>query len=169
MRLDADGKVLKRHEHEHDVDHSDLKCVRFTHKQPDKRKDLELTDDTVAKRAKLFDTPPSISSSHEVAPNLPDSHGGIEDPETRESGIKKSRVDADMETSAIEALTNANLEVDRASDTANKTLHPLESEAATNAAELNNTRDNRVYTEVYESEAHAKIFQTSETKATQCS
>ena len=80
-----------------------------------------------------------------------------------------------MAINAIEALTNAKLEVDRALATANKTLHrlleetPLESEADTKAAELNNIRDKRVYTEVYESEAHAKITQTSETKATQCS
>ena len=38
-----------------------------------KSTDLELTDDTEAKRAKLFDTPSSSSSSHEVAPNLHDS------------------------------------------------------------------------------------------------
>ena len=106
----------------------------------------------MAKRAKkLFDTPPSSSSSHEVAPNLPDSHGGIEDPETRESGIKESCVGADTEISAIEALTNAKLEVDRALATANKTLHrfleeiTLESEAATNAAELNNSRDKSLH------------------------
>ena len=163
MRLDADGKVLKRHEHEHDVDHRDLKCVRFTHKQPDKRADLELTDDSVAKRAKIC-----LTHHHPVLQatrlrNLPDSHGGIEDSESRESGIEKSCVDADTEISAIEALTNAKLEVDPALDTANKTLHrlleeiPLESDADTNAAELNNIRDERVYTEVYESEANAKI------------
>ena len=41
--------------------------------------------------------------------------------------MKKSRVDADMEISATEALTNAKLEVDRALalDKANKTLHRL--------------------------------------------
>ena len=61
------------------------------------------------------------SSSHEVAPNLHDSSGEIGDPETRESVMKKSRVDADMEISAFEALTNAMLEVDRALDKANKT------------------------------------------------
>ena len=33
----------------------------------DKRADMELTDDTVAKRVKLFDTPSSSSSSHEIA------------------------------------------------------------------------------------------------------
>ena len=69
-----------------------------------------------------------------------------------------------MEGSVIEALTNAKLEVDRALDTANKTLHrllediPLESEAVTKAAELNSIRDKRVYTDVYESEADAKII-----------
>ena len=53
--------------------------------------------------------------------------------------MKNSRVDADMEISAIEALTNANLEVDRALDKANKTLHrlleeiPLESESEADA------------------------------------
>ena len=96
---------------------------------------------------KLFDTPSSSSSSHEVAPNLHDSSGEVEDPETRESVMKKTRVDADMEISAIEALTNAKLEVHRALDKANKTLHrlleeiPLESEAVTKDAELNSTRD----------------------------
>ena len=88
----------------------------------------------------------------------------IGDLETRESVMKKSQVDADIEISAIEALTNAKLEVDRALDKANKTLHrlldeiPLQSEAATEAAELNSIRDKRVYTEVYENEADAKII-----------
>ena len=63
-----------------------------------------------------------------------------------------------MEISAVEALTNAKLEVDRALDKANKTLHRLLSEAVTKAAELNSVRDKRVYTEVYESEADAKII-----------
>ena len=46
-----------------------------------------------------------------------------------------------MEISAIEALTNAKVEVDRALDKANKTLHrlleeiPFESEAVTKVAE----------------------------------
>ena len=68
-----------------------------------------------------------------------------------------------MEINDIEALTNAKLEVDRALDKANKTLHrlleeiPLESEAVTEAGELNSIRDKRVYTEVY-SEADAKII-----------
>ena len=125
---------------------------------------MELTDDTVAKRAILFDTPPSSSSSHEIAPNLHDSPGEIGDPETPESVMKKSRVDADMEVSAIESLTNAKLEVDRALDKANKTLHrlleeiSLELEGVTRAAELNSIRDKRVYTEVYEKEADAKII-----------
>ena len=57
-----------------------------------------------------------------------------------------------MEISAIEALTNAKLEVDRALDKASKTLHrlleeiPLESEAVTEAEELNSIRDKRVST-----------------------
>ena len=59
VRFDADGKVLKRHEREGDVEHRDSKRVRFTHRRPDKRADMKLTDDTVAKRAKLFDTPSS--------------------------------------------------------------------------------------------------------------
>ena len=69
-----------------------------------------------------------------------------------------------MEGSVSEALTNAKLEVDRALDTANKTLHrlleeiPHESGAVTKAAELNSIRDKRVYTEVYESEADAQII-----------
>ena len=50
-------KVLKRHEHEDDTDNRDSKRVRFTHKQPDTRAELEMTDDTVAKRATLLDTP----------------------------------------------------------------------------------------------------------------
>ena len=39
----ADGKVLKRHEHEGGDEHRDSRRVRFTHKQPDKRADMELT------------------------------------------------------------------------------------------------------------------------------
>ena len=78
--------------------------------------------------------------------------------------MKKSRVDADMEISAVEALTHAKLEVDRAQDNANMVLHrlleeiPFESEAVTNAAELNSIRDKRVYTAVYEIDADAKII-----------
>ena len=140
MTFDADGKLLKRHEHEDNDDNRDSKRVRITHRQPDKRADLELTDDAVAKRAKLCDTPSSSPSSQEIAPKLHVSSGGVEDSETRESVMKKPRVDIDMETSAIETLTNAKMEVDRALDTVNKTLHrlleeiPLESEAVTKAA-----------------------------------
>ena len=76
-----------------------------THKQTDKRADMQLTDDTVAKRAKLFDTQSSSSSSQEPAPNVHDPSCEIEDPETRKSAMKKTRVDADMDISAIEALT----------------------------------------------------------------
>ena len=164
VKFDADGKVLKRHEHESDVEHRDAKRVRVTNKQTDKRADMELTDDTVAIRAKLFDTPSSSSSSHETAPTLHDSSGEVGDPETRESVMKNSRVDADTEISAIEALTNAKLEVDRALDKANKTSHllldevPLESEAVTKVTELNSIRDKRVYTEVNVNEADAKII-----------
>ena len=164
VKFDADGKVLKRHEHKGDDEHRDSKRVRFTHKQSDKRTDMELTEDTVAKRVKLSDTPSSSSSSHEIAPTLHDSSGEVEDLETRGSVMKKSRVGADLEISATEALTNAKLEVDRALDKANKTLHrlleefPLESEAVTKAAELDSIRDKRVYTEVYENEADAKII-----------
>ena len=50
--------------------------------------------------------------SHEVAPKLHDSSGEIGDLETRQSVMKKSRVDADMEISAIEALTIAKSEVE---------------------------------------------------------
>ena len=113
----------------------------------------ELTDDTAAKRSKLFDT----SSSKFSSPNLHDSSGGIGDPETRESA-------ADMEISVIEALTNVKFEVDRALGEENKTLHrlldeiPLESEAVTKAAELNSIRDKRVHSEVHENEADAKII-----------
>ena len=88
--------------------------------------------------------------------NLHDSSDGIKS-ELGESA-------ADMEISAIEKLTNAKLEVDRALDTANKTLHrlleesSLELEAVTTAAELNSIKDKRVYTEMYESEADAKII-----------
>ena len=65
--------------------------------------------------------------------------------------MKKSRVGADMEISSTEALRNAKLEVDRALDKANKTLHrlleenPLESDAVTKAAELKSIRDKRVH------------------------
>ena len=56
---------------------------------------------------------------------------------TRESVAKKARVGADMDVGAIDALTNAKLEVDRALSAADETLHrlrvevPLESEAVT--------------------------------------
>ena len=53
VKFDADGKVLKRHEHEDDDDHRDTKRVRFTHKQPVNRAELETTNDTVSKRAKV--------------------------------------------------------------------------------------------------------------------
>ena len=145
-------KVLKRHEHESDVEHRDSKRVQFTHKQPGKRADMELTDDTAAKRTKLFDTSSFSSSSHEIVPNLHDSSGEFGDPGTRESVTKKSRVGADMEISAIDALTHAKFEVDRALDKASKTLHrlleeiPLESEAVTKAEELNSIRDKRLST-----------------------
>ena len=115
-------------------------------------------------RAKLCNTPSTSSSSHELAPMLHDSSLVDESAETRESVIKKPRVDDDMEISAIEALTNAKLEVDRALDTANKTVRhfldecPHESEAVTKAVELNNIKDKRVYIEMYESEADAKII-----------
>ena len=99
-----------------------------------------------------------------IAPKLHVSSGGVEHSEMRESVTKKPRVDTAMEINAIETLTNAKLEVDRALDRANKTLHrlleeiPLESEAVTTAAELNSIRDKRVHTEVYENEADAKII-----------
>ena len=83
----------------------DSNRVGCTHKQFDKRVDLELTDGPSAKRVQLFDTLSSRSSSHEVVPNLHDSSGETEYFETRESAMKKSRVDPDMEISAIEALT----------------------------------------------------------------
>ena len=95
---------------------------------------------------------------------LHDSSGVDVTAETRESVMKKRRVDDDMEISAIETLTNAKLEADRALHTASKTLHrlldecPNESEAITKAAELNSIKDNRVYTVMYESEADAKII-----------
>ena len=62
-------RCLKRHEHEDNDDNRDPKRVRITHKQADKRADLELTGDAASKRAKLCDTPSSSSpSSHEIAP-----------------------------------------------------------------------------------------------------
>ena len=56
------------------------------------------------------------------------------------------------------------MEVGRALHTTNKTLHrlldecPHEFEAITKSAELNSIKDKRVYTEMYESEADAKIM-----------
>ena len=94
-------------------DNRDSKRVRLNHKRPDTRADLELTDDALAKPAKLCDTPSSSPSSHEIAPKLHVSFGGAEDSETRESVMTKPRVDIDMEISVIETLTNAKLEVDR--------------------------------------------------------
>ena len=69
------AKFLKRHEHEGDVEYRYPEIVRLTHKQLDTRADMELTDGTIAKRAKLFDTSSSSSSSHEIAPNLHDLSG----------------------------------------------------------------------------------------------
>ena len=46
---------------------TETRNVRFTHEQPDKRADMGLTDNTVANRAKLFDTSSSSSSSHELS------------------------------------------------------------------------------------------------------
>ena len=64
-----------------------------------------------------------------------------------------------MEISAIMALTNAKLEVDRALDKANKTLHRLLEEIPLESvAELNSIRDKPIYIEVYASEADAKII-----------
>ena len=87
-------------------------------------------------------------------------HEHEDDTDNRDS----KHVRADMEISSIEALTNTKLKVDRALDTANKTLHRLleeilfESEAVTKATELNSIKDKRVYTEMYESEAEARII-----------
>ena len=95
---------------------------------------------------------------------LHDSSGVEESAETRESVMKKRRVNDDMEISAIETLANAKLEADRALHTANKTLHrlldecPHEFEAITKDAELNSIKDKRVYTEMYKSEADGKII-----------
>ena len=78
--------------------------------------------------------------------------------------MKKRRVHDDLEISAIETLANAKLEVDRALHTSNKTLHrlldecPHEFEAITKAAEINSIKDKRVYTEMYECVADAKII-----------
>ena len=83
----------------------------------------------------MSDCESSTSSSYflqsEIAPNLHDSPGDVGDPVTRESATKKARFGAGMDVSAIEALTSAKLEVDRALDTANKTLHRLREENPT--------------------------------------
>ena len=99
FKFDADGKVL--------TTETQNACDSHTN-------NLKLTDDAVAKRAKLCDTPSSNSSGHEIAPKVHVSFGGVEDSETRERVVKKLRVDIDMEISAVETLTNAKLEVDRA-------------------------------------------------------
>ena len=83
VKFDADGKVVKSHEREGHDEQRDSQRERLTHKQPDERADMELTDDTVAKRAKMFDASSPKSSSHEIVPNLRNSSGEIEDPETR--------------------------------------------------------------------------------------
>ena len=64
------------------------RIISTHHKHPDKRADLEMTDDTDAERVKLFDTPSSKSSSHEVARKLHDSSSETEDLETREIVMK---------------------------------------------------------------------------------
>ena len=130
---------------------------------------MKIPDDSVAKRAKLSDSQSSSSSSHfpqfEIVPKLRDSSGETGDAVTRESATKKARVGADMDVSAIEARTNAKLEVDRALDTANKTLHhlreeiPLESEVVnTSLRSQEHQRQEGVFTEVYENEADGKAI-----------
>ena len=90
--------------------------MQLTHKQPDKRADLEVIDGIVAERAKVLDyLPPS-----EIAPNLHDPSSEAGDTATRENASKNARVGDDMEVSAIEALTNAKLDFNRAFDTENK-------------------------------------------------
>ena len=126
-----------------------------------------MTDDTVAKRAKLSQSPSSSSSSHEIAPTLHDSSGETVDGDLGGSARKKIRVDADMEISAIEALTSAKLKVDQALDTANRTLHRsqeetlrtlVESEAVTKAVELQSMKDKRAHTEVYKFGTNEKVI-----------
>ena len=62
-------------------------------------------------------------------PKLHDSSGEIADADMGETTRKKIRADADLEISAIEIFTGAKLEVDRAPDTANTTLHRSQEEA----------------------------------------
>ena len=138
-------RVLKRHEHGCDV--------RFTHKQLDRRADMELIDDTTAKRAKLFDTSSSIFFQVTILRRICMFHLVKSEILRR---VKASRRNLKWmliwKFSAIEALTNAKLEVDRTLDKTDNTLHrlleeiPLECEAITKAAELNSIRDNRVHT-----------------------
>ena len=109
VKFDAHGTVLKRHDRDDEADTRSPQRVRCTHKQPDKRTDMGRTRDTVAERAKLSESPSSSSSSHEVVPKLHDSSGETADADLGESARKKSRVDADMEISAIEILTSAKL------------------------------------------------------------
>ena len=82
----------------------------------------------------------------------------------RQTGTAKHTGTTVCKNIQLRRSQNAKLEVDRALDTANKTLHRLlkeisfESEADTKAAALNSIRDKRLYTEVYESEADAKVI-----------
>ena len=100
-------------------------------------------------------------------PKLHDSSRETADADMGESTRKKIRVDADMEISAIEIFTGAKLDVDRAPDTANTTLHrsqedalqtTIESEAVTMAAKLQSLKDKRFYTEVYENDTNEKVI-----------
>ena len=167
MKFDANGSVLECHDRDDEVDTRSPQRVRFTHKQPDERTGMGTTDNTVARRAKLSESPSSSSSSHEMVPKLHDSSGETADADLGESARKKIRVDTGIEISAIEILTSAKLEVDRALDTANTTLHrsqeealqpPFESKAVTKAAELQIIKDKEVYTKMYESDTKEKVI-----------
>ena len=63
-KFDADDKMLKRDAHVDDVDVRDSKRMWFTHEEADKRVDLEMIEDTVAKRGKLFVIPFGMFSQH---------------------------------------------------------------------------------------------------------
>ena len=100
VKIDANGTVLQRRDRDDEVDTGSPQCVRFAHKEPDKRTDMGTTDDTVAKRAKLSKAPSSSSSSHEIVPKLLDVSGETADGNLGES----TREGADMEISAIENI-----------------------------------------------------------------
>ena len=94
-------------------------------------------------------------------PKLHDSTGETADADVGESARKRIRVDADMKISANEILTSAKLEVDRALEIANTTLHRSQEKALqppVEKHELQSIKDKEVYTEAHENDTNEKVI-----------